>query len=94
MPCPSHSPWLDHSNYTWRRVHVLKNLHLANLFQLDWVTHNVCSRSIQEALSAHLLPRPAQINLCMSHVHKGVERDVWCAVETTCMYVLTERSFN
>jgi hypothetical protein len=22
MPCPSHSPWLDHSNYTWRRVHV------------------------------------------------------------------------
>jgi hypothetical protein len=18
MPCPSHSPWLDHSNYTWR----------------------------------------------------------------------------
>jgi hypothetical protein len=24
MPCPSHPPWLDHSNYTWRRVHVLK----------------------------------------------------------------------
>jgi hypothetical protein len=22
MPCPSHPPWLDHSNYTWRRVHV------------------------------------------------------------------------
>jgi hypothetical protein len=20
MPCPSHPPWLDHSNYTWRRV--------------------------------------------------------------------------
>jgi hypothetical protein len=26
MPCPSHSPWLDHSNYTWRRVHVMKFL--------------------------------------------------------------------
>jgi hypothetical protein len=20
MPCPSHPPWLDHSNYIWRRV--------------------------------------------------------------------------
>jgi hypothetical protein len=20
LPCPSHFPWLDHSNYTWRRV--------------------------------------------------------------------------
>jgi hypothetical protein len=20
MPCPPHLPWLDHSNYTWRRV--------------------------------------------------------------------------
>jgi hypothetical protein len=24
MPCPSHPPWLDHSNYTWRRVQVMK----------------------------------------------------------------------
>jgi hypothetical protein len=22
MPCPSYSPWLDHSNYTWWRVQV------------------------------------------------------------------------
>jgi hypothetical protein len=20
MPCPSHSPWLDHSNYIWRKL--------------------------------------------------------------------------
>jgi hypothetical protein len=26
MPCPSHLPSLDHSNYTWRRVHVMKLL--------------------------------------------------------------------
>jgi hypothetical protein len=26
MPCPSHPPWLDHSNYTWRRVQVTKFL--------------------------------------------------------------------
>jgi hypothetical protein len=26
MPSPSHPPWLDHSNYTWRRVQVMKLL--------------------------------------------------------------------
>jgi hypothetical protein len=26
MPCQSHPPWLDHSNYTWRRVKVMKFL--------------------------------------------------------------------
>jgi hypothetical protein len=26
MPCPSHPPWLDNSNYTWRRVQVMKLL--------------------------------------------------------------------
>jgi hypothetical protein len=24
VPCQSHPPWLDHSNYTWRRVQVIK----------------------------------------------------------------------
>jgi hypothetical protein len=26
MPCPSHPSWLDYSNYTWRRVQVMKLL--------------------------------------------------------------------
>jgi hypothetical protein len=26
MPCPSHPPWLDNSNYTWRRVQVTDQL--------------------------------------------------------------------
>jgi hypothetical protein len=26
IPCPSHPPWLDHSNYTWRRVQVMELL--------------------------------------------------------------------
>jgi hypothetical protein len=26
VPCLSHPPWLDHSNYTWRRVQVMKLL--------------------------------------------------------------------
>jgi hypothetical protein len=24
MSCPSYPSWLDHSNYTWRRVRVMK----------------------------------------------------------------------
>jgi hypothetical protein len=24
IPCPPHPPWLGHSNYTWRRVQVMK----------------------------------------------------------------------
>jgi hypothetical protein len=26
MPCPSHPPWLDNSNYTWRTIQVMKLL--------------------------------------------------------------------
>jgi hypothetical protein len=26
MPCPSHPLWIDHCNYTWRRVQVMKLL--------------------------------------------------------------------
>jgi hypothetical protein len=26
LPCPSHPPWLDHSNYTWKRVRAMKPL--------------------------------------------------------------------
>jgi hypothetical protein len=32
MPCPFHPPWLDHSNYTWRRVHVMKLLVMQSPF--------------------------------------------------------------
>jgi hypothetical protein len=26
MPCLSHPPWLDHSNYTWTKVQAMKLL--------------------------------------------------------------------
>jgi hypothetical protein len=26
MPRPSHPPWLEHSNYTWRRVQAMNSL--------------------------------------------------------------------
>jgi hypothetical protein len=35
MPCPPHRPWLDHSNYTWRRVQVMKLLIMQYLLDLN-----------------------------------------------------------
>jgi hypothetical protein len=32
MPCPSHPPWLHHSNYTWIRVQVMKS-HKGSMLQ-------------------------------------------------------------
>jgi hypothetical protein len=36
MLCPFHPPWLDHSNYTWRRVQVMKLL----IMQFDYIWYN------------------------------------------------------
>jgi hypothetical protein len=30
MPCPSRPPWLNHSNYTWRRVQLEESIHFVN----------------------------------------------------------------
>jgi hypothetical protein len=35
MPCPSLSPWFDHSNYTWRSVRIMKIL----IMQLSPASH-------------------------------------------------------
>jgi hypothetical protein len=32
MPCSSHSPWLDHSNYVWQWVQVMKHLIIQIMF--------------------------------------------------------------
>jgi hypothetical protein len=34
MPRPSHPSWLDYSNYTWRRVQLMKLLFIANTASL------------------------------------------------------------
>jgi hypothetical protein len=35
MLCPSHLPWLEHSNYTWRRLQVMK-LIIMQLSQISY----------------------------------------------------------
>jgi hypothetical protein len=39
MPYPSHPPWLDYSNYTWRRVQVMKYL----IMQFSSTSHHFIS---------------------------------------------------
>jgi hypothetical protein len=58
MPCPSDPPWLDHSNYTWRRVQVMKLLvntckHIRNsvfLVVLHLTYLLSCPRFVKEGL--------------------------------------------
>jgi hypothetical protein len=52
MLCPSLPPWLDHSNYTWTRVQVMKRRnkpkHTKGSYKCAWVTtwQNVSSVSL------------------------------------------------
>jgi hypothetical protein len=41
IPCLSHPPWLDHSNYTWHRVQVMKLL----IMQFSPTHHFICLQS-------------------------------------------------
>jgi hypothetical protein len=51
MLCPSHPPWLDHSNYTWRRVQVTRRIALSpscpwrSTPGTHWVGARVCPRA-------------------------------------------------
>jgi hypothetical protein len=44
IPCPSHAPWLDRSNYTWRKVQVMKLL-IMNIWILPHF-QNICYLSL------------------------------------------------
>jgi hypothetical protein len=39
MPCPSHPPWLDHSNYIWRGLQIMKRL----IMQFSPISRHVIS---------------------------------------------------
>jgi hypothetical protein len=48
MPCPSHPSWLDYSNYTWRRVEVMK----LPIMQFSWTScHFISLSNIEETIS-------------------------------------------
>jgi hypothetical protein len=47
MPCPSHPPWNDHSNYIWQRAQVMKLV----IMQFSPVPHYLIS--LQSKYSQH-----------------------------------------
>jgi hypothetical protein len=60
IPCPSPSPWLDHSNYIWRRAQIMKFLNMKCsptpcLFHPSWVKIFPSAPSSQVP-SVHVLP--------------------------------------
>jgi hypothetical protein len=47
MPCPSHPPWLHHSNYTWRRVQVMKLLIMQFSPTDKWTNYNTLTKTMR-----------------------------------------------
>jgi hypothetical protein len=59
MPCPYPPPWLDHSNYTWRRVEGMK------LFIMQFSL-------ISCHFSSHFSPNILFINYMVQNIHWAV----------------------
>jgi hypothetical protein len=53
MPCPSHPPWLYHSNFTWRRVKLWTELLGFWTFSIVWYSreHDVSETGSVSVLS-------------------------------------------
>jgi hypothetical protein len=61
MPCPYHPPWLDHSNYIWRRVQVRKlqnvsklTIRLYAITSYNTVLFTVTAEKISDRFISHL----------------------------------------
>jgi hypothetical protein len=82
MPCPSHSPWLYHSNYVWRGVQVMKLL----ITVMDTVArcHKVCYNG--RILCARVAPacRPWRKKCCANESkpedRKQYHLDEWTTI--------------
>jgi hypothetical protein len=63
MPRPSHPSWLDYSNYTWRRVQVMKFL-IFVFISVD--TSSSCSDVIPFSVGCCLIVADLAVLLCLS----------------------------
>jgi hypothetical protein len=67
MPCPSHPPWLDRSNYTWRRVQVMKFL----IMQFSPIAYDLIPfHSTYFLQHYHFFPLALQPNSSLDRLHK------------------------
>jgi hypothetical protein len=52
MLCPPHPPWLDNSNYTWRRVQFMKRNIPSHPFCISTLTHSLPNKFTYERIRA------------------------------------------
>jgi hypothetical protein len=64
MPCPSHPPRLDHSNYTWRIVEIMKLLIMYFSLIFRHFIHLRSKYSLQHPVLMHL-----QSMLVITYLH-------------------------
>jgi hypothetical protein len=77
MSCPSHSPWLDHSNYTWRRVEITKPLFMQFVhppFTSPLLIPNIVLRTLFSNT----------LSLCSSHPSRWRSVPSACPQNSTC----------
>jgi hypothetical protein len=65
VPCPSHPLWLNHSNYAWRRVQVMKRLRVIWFYNYTDCERTPCKKPCSENRSrtALVIPRPAWLSV-------------------------------
>jgi hypothetical protein len=81
MPRPSHSSWLDYSNYTWRRVQLMKFLILTTLEnQNNW--ENCASETCVTICEGMKLPEDIADGSCI----RFVLLNFWTLSRVSCIW--------
>jgi hypothetical protein len=59
MPCPSHPPWFEYSNYTWRRAHSPHYVVFSNLLSLHLPSNQIFFSNTLSLCSSPNVKRPS-----------------------------------
>jgi hypothetical protein len=83
MPCPSHPPWVDHSNYTWQGIQVTKFLTM-QFFQSPVISSPFCPNILFSTLFSNIL------SLCLSlSVRYQISHPYRTTGKIIVLYILT-----
>jgi hypothetical protein len=85
IPCPSHPPWLDHSNYAWRKEQVRK-FHIMQFSPTSRHFISLRSKYFPQNPVLNTLSLCSSINFGVSHPYRTTDK-------ITVLYVLIFFSF-
>jgi hypothetical protein len=72
LPYPSHPPWLDHSNYTWRKEQVMKLLIIQPLIKFNFrcsLTVNMVKIKLNDGVANVLKNKKRRISTGIIFLH-------------------------